>query len=400
MSTNTTKKMQVFGLKGKSAYEYAQEGGYTGTEEEFRAKLAKEYYTYDELHDKPFEEYDRPKQLYYGEVSNYDGKPTVQDDINLDMQETLDVVIYDHDKNVLYENSCALINRSLYNAYDAYIYGNCSLLKNNSITSFLASDINTDMPFVYINTDVSSSSLSHYYLCIDESLLSAKDKYGVYYIKFSNPNQTEHVIVTIDEKFIPDSIARTKDVLKKDNTEEYTPTEDYHPATKQYVDESIKAIPSDAFVVNITDDDDNGYTADKTFAEIVEARENGDYIVAYYQTAQLQLSYVLSSELEFTYMRTDGYGWLIAFVMQMDNNLYCLNKELLETSDVDLTTNNKDIIGAINELNSTKLSLPTDSEGNVVTGTAGQVLVSDGNGGFTWTTISTETAEDGNEVTY
>lgn len=400
MSTNTTKKMQVFGLKGKSAYEYAQEGGYTGTEEEFRAKLAKEYYTYDELHDKPFEEYDRPKQLYYGHVPNYDGKPTVQDDINLDTHKTLDVVIYDHDKNVLYENSCALINMSLNNAYDAYVYGNCSLLKNNSIISFLASDINTDMPFVYINTDVSSSSLSHYYLCIDESLLSAKDKYGVYYIKFSNPNQTEHVIVTIDEKFIPDSIARTKDVLKKDNTEEYTPTEDYHPATKQYVDESIKAIPSDAFVVNITDDDDNGYTADKTFAEIVEARENGDYIVAYYQTAQLQLSYVLSSELEFTYMRTDGYGWLIAFVMQMDNNLYCLNKELLETSDVDLTTNNKDIIGAINELNSTKLSLPTDSEGNVVTGTAGQVLVSDGNGGFTWTTISTETAEDGNEVTY
>lgn len=42
MSTNTTKKMQVFGLKGKSAYEYAQEGGYTGTEEEFRAKLAED----------------------------------------------------------------------------------------------------------------------------------------------------------------------------------------------------------------------------------------------------------------------------------------------------------------------------------------------------------------------
>lgn len=31
------------GADGKSAYQYAQEGGYTGTEEEFRAKLAKEY---------------------------------------------------------------------------------------------------------------------------------------------------------------------------------------------------------------------------------------------------------------------------------------------------------------------------------------------------------------------
>lgn len=27
-------------LKGKSAYEYAKDGGYTGTEEEFAAKLA------------------------------------------------------------------------------------------------------------------------------------------------------------------------------------------------------------------------------------------------------------------------------------------------------------------------------------------------------------------------
>lgn len=32
------------------------------------------------------------------------------------------------------------------------------------------------------------------------------------------------------------------DVLKKDNTEEYTPTEDYHPATKKYVDESINEL--------------------------------------------------------------------------------------------------------------------------------------------------------------
>ena len=37
------------GTAGKTAYEYAQDGGYTGTEEEFSAKLAKEYapsYTY------------------------------------------------------------------------------------------------------------------------------------------------------------------------------------------------------------------------------------------------------------------------------------------------------------------------------------------------------------------
>lgn len=35
----------------------------------------------------------------------------------------------------------------------------------------------------------------------------------------------------------------------------------------------------------------------------------------------------------------------------------------------------------LKELNSTKLSLPTDSEGNALTGTSGQVLVSDGKWG-------------------
>lgn len=43
------KKMHVSGLSGKSAYKYAQEGGYTGTEEEFAAKLAAESPTKEEF---------------------------------------------------------------------------------------------------------------------------------------------------------------------------------------------------------------------------------------------------------------------------------------------------------------------------------------------------------------
>ena len=33
-------------LRGKSAYEYARDGGYTGTEAEFAAKMASQYATY------------------------------------------------------------------------------------------------------------------------------------------------------------------------------------------------------------------------------------------------------------------------------------------------------------------------------------------------------------------
>lgn len=46
--------MQLIGLKGKSAYQYAQDGGYTGTEAEFKDKMAKELevvYDYEDLNE-------------------------------------------------------------------------------------------------------------------------------------------------------------------------------------------------------------------------------------------------------------------------------------------------------------------------------------------------------------
>lgn len=36
-------------LSGKSAYEYAKDGGYTGTEEEFTIKMAQESYSKSEI---------------------------------------------------------------------------------------------------------------------------------------------------------------------------------------------------------------------------------------------------------------------------------------------------------------------------------------------------------------
>ena len=39
---------EIYALQGKSAYQYAVEGGYTGTEAEFAAKLAEEMPTVDD----------------------------------------------------------------------------------------------------------------------------------------------------------------------------------------------------------------------------------------------------------------------------------------------------------------------------------------------------------------
>lgn len=49
------KKLQIIGTRGKSAYQYALDGGYTGSEAEFKEKMARELevaYDYEDLDSK------------------------------------------------------------------------------------------------------------------------------------------------------------------------------------------------------------------------------------------------------------------------------------------------------------------------------------------------------------
>lgn len=54
------------------------------------------------------------------------------------------------------------------------------------------------------------------------------------------------IIDEIDEVYFKISI-RNRNVLTKDNALEYTPTGDYHPATKKYVDDKITSSPQLSF---------------------------------------------------------------------------------------------------------------------------------------------------------
>lgn len=54
------------------------------------------------------------------------------------------------------------------------------------------------------------------------------------------------IIDEIDEVYFKISI-RNRNVLTKDNALEYTPTENYHPATKKYVDDKITSSPQLSF---------------------------------------------------------------------------------------------------------------------------------------------------------
>lgn len=52
----------------------------------------------------------------------------------------------------------------------------------------------------------------------------------------------EGELVQLDDKYITQNIARVKNVLTKTNMIAYTPTENYHPATKKYVDDILQKI--------------------------------------------------------------------------------------------------------------------------------------------------------------
>lgn len=69
----------------------------------------------------------------------------------------------------------------------------------------------------------------------------------------------------------------TDDILSKDNIIEYTPTSDYHPATKKYVDDSInntKVSISQKENNAITQEEDGIYVPTIADAKISEAEGN------------------------------------------------------------------------------------------------------------------------------
>ena len=81
------------------------------------------------------------------------------------------------------------------------------------------------------------------------------------------------------KKYVDDNVGSIdfSNYLAKNNTTSYTPTANYHPATKKYVDDK------GLMVVTITSDTSGevlAYTADKTFAEINSHISNGGTVVA------------------------------------------------------------------------------------------------------------------------
>lgn len=86
------------------------------------------------------------------------------------------------------------------------------------------------------------------------------------------------------------------------NTEAYTPTKDYHPATKKYVDDAVASAGGGdgVFKVTLTANQTAGYDANKTIDEIQAAISANKIVIAVVDSDEYPLKYHTETELRFT----------------------------------------------------------------------------------------------------
>lgn len=195
--------------------------------------------------------------------------------------------------------------------------------------------------------------------------------------------------IAIDSRY-----SRIDEVLTTGNTTEYTPTGDYNPATKKYVDdlgnikitspttgeigqvlvvkeidenghpvewEAVDNSNNEPFVATVTQTD-AGYVSDKTYAEILEAYNKGQTIYAVKDDCIYYLNAVINNSFRFReYTVTNGSirsGQIMInqfMVMYAESSL---TKEAIGNSYSynTLETEDKTLVGAINEIGKNKLN--------------------------------------------
>ena len=90
--------------------------------------------------------------------------------------------------------------------------------------------------------------------------------------------------------------------LPINNTRTYTPTADYHPATKKYVDDAVAGSGGGdgVFKVTLTANQTAGYDANKTIDEIQAAISANKIVIAVVDSDEYPLKYHTETELRFT----------------------------------------------------------------------------------------------------
>ena len=152
--------------------------------------------------------------------------------------------------NMTYDNDTLTVDKTLEEVSDAFSDGKVVYLSNSAIWNGyeFVSFQNIDWDFYLTYYTYSSSN-------------------------YNSTTLTEHSYWYASQDQLQ-SYAHTYDVLTKTNTTSYTPTADYHPATKQYVDDKS----DDTFIINLSSSgsgDNITYSFDKTYSEIENAYNAG-----------------------------------------------------------------------------------------------------------------------------
>ena len=134
---------------------------------------------------------------------------------------------------------------------------------------------------------------------------------------------------------------------------------------------NAKASATDAFVVTFTDKDTTAQTltADKTMNEVIEAYNAGKNIIGFYSNTLFYASvrgvHVTTGAISFqfsthlsSWSAGKHYGCVYRNIfMESNENIYYYQAVMAENSPSSLTTTNKTLASAINELNANKASI-------------------------------------------
>lgn len=137
------------------------------------------------------------------------------------------------------------------------------------------------------------------------------DYWGDLEISCTANNTTDGIITAVDTSqkrqfyttsYGNNSSRNTNQVLTTDNTYEYTPTGDYNPATKKYVDDTVAGAGGGGgvFKVTLTANQTAGYDANKTIDEIQAAISANKIVIAVVDNDEYPLKYHTETELRFT----------------------------------------------------------------------------------------------------
>ena len=176
-------------------------------------------------------------------------------------------------------------------------------------------------------------------------------------LKQTTGTDTASSISVMSQKAVTDALA-----LKSDTNHTHT-IEDVENLQTTLDEISEKASESATFIVNITEnEDDEGnftYSADKTFDEIVEAHESGKVVKAMNSDVFMNITIIDDTAVLFRHNFAAGLAQEIMECYIYNDNTIEFFNELLSIEEAmgsnSLSTTNKTIVGAINELNELKV---------------------------------------------